>query len=170
VIWITVTSVSATIQGAFVECKIRLMKRLRLLGYSALALFGAAIISGGLVLFGLLQVPGANISETMLVLNDVNGAGFEVIYTNSDTLAKEEWVNVYVYDSGSRSTWLNRLMHRKTLLFSYDPGYPALTPRIEAAGPGNVRISIPRVSSVLYQGHQWKGLSVDYQIAKVDYP
>jgi len=80
----------------------RLMKCLRLFAYSALALVGLAVIYGGLVLFGLLPTPGANISETMLVLNDVNGAGFEVIYTNSDTLAKEEWVNVYVYDSGTQ--------------------------------------------------------------------
>jgi hypothetical protein len=148
----------------------RLMKCLRLFAYSGLALVGLAVIYGGLALFGLLPIPGANISETMLVLNDVNGAGFEVIYTNSDTLAKEEWVNVYVYDSGTQSNWLNRLIHRKTLLFSYDPGYPAETPRIEAAGLGKVRISIPRVSSVLYQGHHWKALSVDYQIAKVDCP
>jgi hypothetical protein len=146
------------------------MKNLRPFGYGALALVGVAVIYSGLVLFGLLPIPGANISETMLVLSDVNGAGFEVIYTNSDTLAKEEWVNVYVYDSGSQSNWLNRLNHRKTLLFSYDPGYPAETPHIEAAGPQKVRISIPRVSSVRYEGHQWKTLSVDYQIAKVDYP
>jgi hypothetical protein len=65
---------------------------------------------------------------------------------------------------------LNRLIHRKTLLFSYDPGYPAGTPRIEATGPGKVRISVPRISSVLYQGRHWKALSVDYQITKVDYP
>jgi hypothetical protein len=93
-----------------------------------------------------------------------------VIYTNSDTLAKEEWVNVYVYESGSRSNWLDRLIHPKTLLFSYDPGYPAEAPRIEAAGPEKVRISIRRVSSVLHQDRHWKALSVDYQIAKVDYP
>jgi hypothetical protein len=148
----------------------RWMKYLRFFAYSALALAGLAVIYGGSVLFGLLPIPGANISETMLVMNDVNGAGFEVIYTNSDTLAKEEWVNVYVYDSGTQSNWVNRLIHRKTLLFSYDPGYPAETPRIEAAGPAKVRIAIPRVSSVLYQGHHWKTLSVDYQIEKVDYP
>lgn len=135
-----------------------------------MALVAAAVIYSGLVVFGVLPLPGANISETMLVLNDVNGAGFEVIYTNSDTLAKEEWVNVYVYDSGSQSNWFNRLIHRKTLLFSYDPGYPAETPHIEAVGPQDIRISIPRVSSVLYQGRRWKALSVDYQIAKVDYP
>ncbi len=152
------------------ERKIPVMRHLRRLGYCAFALVGIAIIYGGLVLFGLLPIPGANISETMLVLNDVNGAGFDVIYTNSDTLAKEEWVNVYVYDSGSRSNWLDRLIHRKTLLFSYDPGYPAETPRIEVAGPGKVRISIPRISSVLYQGRHWKALSVEYQIPKVDYP
>ena len=146
------------------------MKHLRLFGYSALGLVGVAVLYGGLVLYGLLPIPGANISETMLVLNDVNGAGFEVIYTNSDTLAKEEWVNVYVYDTGSQSNWLNRRIHRKTLLFSYDPGYPAETPRIDAVGPRQVRISLSRVSSVLYQGHHWKTLSVDYQIAKVDYP
>jgi hypothetical protein len=47
--------------------------------------------------------------------------------------------------------------------------HPAETPRIELAGTKKVRISIPRVSSVLYQGRHWKDVSVDYQIAKVDY-
>src|SRR3974390_2962236 len=139
------------------------MRHLRLFGWSALALVGAAVIYAGLVLLGFWSITGTNIPETLLVLNDVNGAGFEVIYTNSDTLAKEEWVNVYVYDSGSQSNWFNRLIHRKTLLFSYDPEYPAEAPRIEAAGPERVRISIPRVSSVRYQDAHWKALSVDYQ-------
>ena len=103
------------------------------------------------------------------MLSDLNGAGFEVIYTTSDTLAKEEWVNVYVYDSGSRSNWLGRLIHQKTLLFSYDPWNPGDVPSIEATGTENIRISIPRVSSVNYQSRHWKRLSVDYRIGFIEY-
>lgn len=140
----------------------------RILRWGVLVFLGVAVL-GGLVLGRFLLAHGANISETRLVLNDLNGAGFEVIYTNSDTLAKQEWVNVYVYDSGSRSHWLSRLIHPKTLLFSYDPWNSDDVPRIEATGPRNIRISIPRVSSVIYQNHRWKGLSVDYQIGLIEY-
>jgi hypothetical protein len=146
------------------------MKPGKLLGWGVLAIIGSAVLCGGLVLIGILPAPGADISEAMLVLNNVDGAGFDVIYTNSDRLAKEEWVNVYVYESGSRSNWLGRLIHRRTLLFSYDPGYPAEKPHIEAAGPGRIRISISRVSSVIYQSRRWKALSVDYRIGSIDYP
>ena len=127
------------------------MKPGKLFGWGVLTLVGIGILWGGLVLIGVLPSPGADISGPLLVLNDVDGAGFEVIYTNSDRLAKEEWVNVYVYDSGSRSNWLGRLIHRRTLLFSYDPGYPAEKPHIEAAGPRKIRVSISHVSSVIYQ-------------------
>ena len=110
------------------------MKRAQLIGWSAAALLGAVLL-GGLVLLWLLPERGANISETMLVVNDVDGAGFDVVCTNSDTLAKQEWVNVYVYATGSRSNRLGRLIHSRKLLFSCDPGYPAEVPRIVAVGP-----------------------------------
>ena len=131
-------------------------------------LFGVAVLYGGLLRVGLAPLPNTNISETKLVVNNLNGAGFEVIYTNSDSLAKEEWVNVYVYEAGRRSDWLGRLIHPRTLLFSYDPWNSDDVPRIEGTGPGSIRISIPRVSSVIYQSHRWKDLSVDYQIGFIE--
>lgn len=145
------------------------MKRGKLLLWSPLVLVGAAVVCGVLLLVGLLWIPGGNISETKLVLSNIDGAGFEVVYTNSDTLAKQEWVNVYVYDSGSQHSWLGRLIHRKTLLFSYDPWTSDDVPRIEATGPDNIRISIPRVSSINYQSRHWKRLSVDYRIGFIEY-
>lgn len=146
------------------------MKFRRLFGWSALAIVGITATYGALVLFGFISLPGAEMSETMVELKDVDGAGFEVIYTNSDTLAKEEWVNVYVYDSSSRTNWFSRLVHPKTLLFSYDPGYPAETPAILAAGRRTIRILLSHISSVRYQSPRWKELSIYYKIAKVDYP
>ena len=144
------------------------MKRAQLIWWGTLGLLGLAILCGAFALLGLFE-SGANISETMLVANNVNGAAFEVIYTNSDTLAKQEWVNVYVFDSGSWSNWLSRLIHPRKLLLSYDPGYPAEVPRIESAGPDKIRISISRISSVSYQSRRWKHLSVNYQIGRIDF-
>ena len=143
------------------------MKRGKLLIWGPLTLLGVAAVCGVLMLVGLLW--NVNISETKLVLNNIDGAGFEVVYTNSDTLAKQEWVNVYVYDSGSQRSWVSRLIHRKTLLFSYDPWNSDDVPRIEATGSDNIRISIPRVSSVNYQSRHWKRLSIDYRIGFIAY-
>jgi hypothetical protein len=142
----------------------------RLLGISALVLLGSGALYICLALVGLAPGPGTNISETNLELKNLSGADFEVIETDSDTLAKEQFVSVYVCDPVSRSNWLSRLTHRKELLFRYDPwNWDEPMPMIEMTKPGRVQISIGRVSEIIYQRHEWKKLSVDYKIGFVKY-
>ena len=113
--------------------------------------------------------PGANISETLLQ-KSFTSADFEVIETNSDTIAKQLWVSVYAYDSGSQSNWFSRRIHPKTLIFQYDPwNSDEETPTIEAVKPGRVQISIGRVSHILYQRRDWNNLLIDYKIGFVEY-
>jgi hypothetical protein len=116
-----------------------------------------------------LLFPGVNISETILE-KSLSGADFEVVETDSDELAKDLFVSVYVCDTGSQSNWLSRLIHRKKLIFRYDPwNSEEEIPTIEMIKPGRVQISIGRVSSIFNQEHDWKNLSVDYKIGFVEY-
>lgn len=107
------------------------------------------------------------ISETRETLPNVLGGDFEIVYTNCDTLAKEEWISVYVT---SRS-WIRRLLAGKTLLFRYDPGsWNSPLPAINVSGQNRLLVSIARVSSFSFQKKKWQGVSVDYQIGRIDYP
>jgi hypothetical protein len=134
-----------------------------------LALFCAGVLCVPLVLIWLVSMR-TNISETKIVVDNISGAGFDVVEANTDTLAKDQFVSVYVYDSGSRSNWLKRLVHPRVLLFRYDPwNWDEPMPRIEADGPDHVRISLGRASSVTYQEHQYKRIGIEYAIGFVQY-
>jgi hypothetical protein len=89
-------------------------------------LFGLSIIAilwVALVEMGILPSPNSTITETQLRIHDLNGHDYEVKYTNSDGLSKDENVSVYA----SRSKKDGELpfigwFRKKTLLFEYDPG------------------------------------------------
>lgn len=117
---------------------------------------------------GLVPSPLATSTNTVARLNNVAGYDYEVTYTNSDTLAKNEWISVYVSKSGKSLVpyWL----HKKTLLFRYDPAASICAPSIEALNGHTVRISIPEVSSVFLKRTELDGLAIEYEIGKVDYP
>jgi hypothetical protein len=135
-----------------------------------IALVCAATLFAGFVSLCSKLRENTRFSETKLVLNNVAGAGFDVVETDSDMLAKEQFVSVYVYDSGSRSNWLKRLVHPRVLLFRYDPwNWEEPMPTIEADRPDHIRISIPRVSSILFQKRQFKRIDVDYAVGFVEY-
>ena len=135
-----------------------------------IALVSVAALCAGLAVLRFVLHEITTISETKLVLSDVAGAGFDVVETDSDTLAKQQFVSVYVYGSGTRSNWLARLVHPRVLLFRYDPWtWDEPMPTIETDGPSHIRISISRVSSVLYQKRQYKRIAVDYAIGFVEY-
>ena len=113
----------------------------------------------------------ACITETKMTLTNVAGADFEVTYADCDTLAKEEFVNVYISESETSSKFFwNRWRNKKTLLFQYDPDDSLSLPTIKTTGPKKISISVSRVSSVLVQKKQWEHLSVDYEIGSVEYP
>jgi hypothetical protein len=123
------------------------------------------VACGGVVWAGLYHA--VNHSETKIVLTDVSGADIEVKYTNSDALAKEETISVYISEARS-----NRLTFRhKTLLFRYDPGSEdEPLPSIASPTPNRLLISVPRISSISYKQTQWRGITVAYQIGRIDYP
>jgi hypothetical protein len=112
------------------------------------------------------------ISETKAKLSNLSGADFEVTYTNSDRLAKEEYVSVYISRTAlNRTSAFDRWRNKRTLLFRYDPGrWDAPLPSISNSGPNKILIAVPRVSSITRQSKSWENLSVDYEIGYVDYP
>lgn len=116
--------------------------------------------------------PNACISETKGAIPDLSGARFEIIYTNCDTLAKDEAISVFISRSAvSRDSWFAKLRSRRSLVFRYDPGRPDNPlPHITNPSKSAILISVPEVSSIFYQNQRWQGLSIDYAIGKVDYP
>ena len=117
---------------------------------------------------GLAPSPFATSTSTEARLNNVAGYDYEVTYTNSDTLAKNEWMSVYVSKSGTG--FLPYWLHKKTLLFRYDPAASIHAPLIKAIDGNTVKISIPEVSSVFVKKTELDGLTIKYEIGKVDYP
>jgi hypothetical protein len=105
-------------------------------------------------------------------ITNLSGGDFEITYTNCDTLAKEEFVSVYVSKAGGNKTSLfARWLNKRTLLFQYDPGmWNSPLPLVRASGQNRILISIPKVSSVIFQSRSWENFPVDYEIGHIDYP
>ena len=116
--------------------------------------------------------PNACISETKGIITDLSGATFEIIYTNCDTLAKDEAISVFISQSAvSRDSWFAKWRSRRSLVFRYDPGRPDNPlPRITNPSRSTILISVPEVSSIIYQNQRWQDMSIEYAIGKVDYP
>lgn len=103
---------------------------------------------------------------------EFSGFKFEVIYTNCDTLAKEEDVSVYAEKKLSSVTWFfPNQRNQRTLLFSYDPGrYDSPLPEITSPTQSTILISIPEVSEIHQETREWAGMSIKFDVGKVDYP
>jgi hypothetical protein len=151
------------------DLKIKMNKRALIL-VGSLALLAAAYLF--LALVGVVPAPFACSSETKQTLGNVSGMDFEITYTNCDTLAKEEFVSIYVSKTGeSGGSLFGRLFSRRTLVFRYDPGmWNSPLPLITASGPNRVLISISRISSIMSQSKSWDNVTIDYVIGQVDYP
>jgi hypothetical protein len=115
---------------------------------------------------------GACISEQLKTIPDLSGAKVEIVYTNCDTLAKQEDVSVYFSPADQREKpWFAKWTNQRTLVFRYDPGRPDNPlPSITRPSQSTILISIPEVSSISYQNRKWKSMSINYGIGKVDYP
>lgn len=143
----------------------------------ALAFFAIAIfllVAAYVFLAGTGKVPwpSSRFTETKMKIANLSGGDFEVDYTNSDLLAKEEFISVYVSKAEANTgSLLSKWFPRKTLLLRYDPGNAdAPLPSISASGPNRISVSIPRVSSIIFQSRTWGQVSIDYEIEHVDYP
>jgi hypothetical protein len=116
-------------------------------------------------------MPGVCISEDRTTISNLSGMEFKIVYTNCDTLTKEEDISVYVSRAANnRKSLLSRWSNRHTLLFRYDPGnYDSALPSIRASDGDKILISIPRVSSVSLQRGKWQNVSVDYKIGYIEF-
>jgi hypothetical protein len=115
-------------------------------------------------------LPGVCMTEELKTIANLSGMKVEVIYTNCDTLAKEDSVSVYVskaHDGGE--SWFARWSNQRTLIFSYVPGR-SNTPSIKLSGDERILISIPDVSSIYFQGRKWRNMSIEYNIGRIYYP
>jgi hypothetical protein len=115
---------------------------------------------------------GVCMSEDRMTISNLEGMEFKTIYTNCDTLAKDEEISVYVSKSAtSRESLFTRWLNRKTLIFSYDPGrYDNPLPSIQATGNDRILITVLRVSSINLQNRKWRNVSINYDIGHIDYP
>jgi len=107
-----------------------------------------------------------------MTIPNLSGTEFEFTYTNCDTLAKEEAIRIYASRASVKGeSFLWRLSNRNALLFNYDPGRPdGLLPTVVSSGNNRILISIPEVSSILFQSRKWKNLSIDYDVGHITYP
>ena len=116
-------------------------------------------------------VPDACISERMKTMPNLSGTKVEIVYTNCDTLAKDEAISVYFSRAAVKEdSWYAKWFNRRTLVFRYDPGRPSGPPVIESLRKDRVLISIPEVSSVAIRGDKWRDISIDYKIEHVMNP
>ncbi|MDR3741537.1 MAG: hypothetical protein P4L40_21170 [Terracidiphilus sp.] len=140
-------------------------------------ILGAVVAVSGACALGLAAIwfaytRNACQTEARLTIDDPAGLVFEVVDESCDTLAKDEAISVYAKKAVSKGTW--RFFGRRsqrTLLFRYDPGRPDNPlPSIKLLSQTTILISIPEVSSIVYQNRKWENMSVNYEIGKVDYP
>jgi hypothetical protein len=112
--------------------------------------------------------PGVCLTEEFKQVPNLSGMRFEVKYENCDALAKTENVMVYVSRaSGPGDSAFAIWSNRRTLLFGYDPGYPAAAPLILAPSKDRILISIPVVSSIWLQKRKWENVSIEYDVGRV---
>ena len=87
------------------------------------------------------------------------GFKFETTYTDCDAIAKWAYVRVLASHAGQGE---------KTLLFEYDPNIDEI-PEISVVDPTHIVITIPLVSSIKFQRHDWGGVRIEYRIGRVVY-
>jgi hypothetical protein len=97
-------------------------------------------------------------TKDALSLSDFN---FEISETNCSTLGEDASISVFVSKSGRTE---------KVLLFKYGPAGVNPLPIITVAAEHTIKISIPRVSDIMFRRDSWDGVSVGYNIGVVDYP
>ena len=111
------------------------------------------------------------LSEELAVIPNLDDARFEIIYTNCDTLAKDEAIRVYTSPAiVAGKSWFASWQKQRELVFQYDPGRDRGPPAIEASGNNGVLISVPAVSSISVQQRSWRKISIIYRIGHIDYP
>ncbi len=116
---------------------------------------------------------GASFTVELMSIPNLSGMEFKVIYSSRARLfVTDHAISIYarraaLEEESLFAKWLNR----QTLLFRYDPGSDTYhLPTINASGNDRILISIPTVSSVLFQNRKWRNVSIDYDIGRIEYP
>jgi len=125
--------------------------------------------------YGLLRLPelesaNACLSEELAAIPNLLDAKFEIVYTNCDTLAKDEAIRVYMSPAVVAGSWFASWRKQRELVFQYDPSMDRSPPTIEASGNSRVLISVSDVSSISVQRPTWRNISISYRIRHVTYP
>ena len=126
--------------------------------------------------YGLLRLPqlgsaDACLSEELAGVHNLLDTKFEVIYTNCDTLIKDEAIRVYMSPAVvAGKSFFASWQKQRELVFQYDPGMDRSPPAIEASGNNRVLISVSYVSSISVQRRTWRNISINYRIGHVAYP
>jgi hypothetical protein len=108
--------------------------------------------------------------DVLIPFADVGGVAFEVVETNCDTLAKDDWISVYVWrnDKGRPLPLVPKAPKQKTLIFEYD-GWPNL-PSISVDDENRVLVSVSSLSEVGCESPSWGDVSFRYAIGHEYYP
>jgi hypothetical protein len=140
----------------------RVAKTILVIAVSIVAVLGVGYLF--LRVTGIID-PDACISERMKTMPNLSGAKVEIVYTNCDTLAKDEAISVYFSRAAvTEESWFANWRNHRTLVLRYDPGRPSDPPAIDSAAKDRILISIPEVSSVALQHQKWRDISIDYKI------
>src|SRR5580698_10236567 len=99
----------------------------RRVGWHLLWVAAFVVVVLSLIQMGILPSPYATSTKTLTKIRNLGGNDYEVTYTSSDTLAKNELISVYVMKT---SKGLGSWFHRKTILFQYDPALTIDPPSI----------------------------------------
>ena len=146
------------------------MTRKRLVLISSAGILAALGAGYGLMRLPELGSANACLSEELAAIPNLLDAKFEIVYTNCDTLAKDEAIRVYMSPAVVAGAWFASWQKQRELVFQYDPGMDRSPPAIEASGNKRVLISVFDVSSISVQRPTWRNISISYRIRHVAYP
>ncbi|HEY3741730.1 MAG TPA: hypothetical protein VGL53_17885 [Bryobacteraceae bacterium] len=114
-----------------------------------------------------LHVSDGCLSDTIATASLV-GAQLEAVYTNCDSIPKDESVRVYISAVAERGK--NGKRGNGEIISDYDPGGNHKAPIIKDHGDHKIYISIGDVGSVFLQRRKWHDISIDYRIGQILYP
>ena len=124
----------------------------------------------GFLRFSELGSADACLSEELAAIPNLLDTKFEVIYTNCDTLSKDEAIRVYMSPAVvAGKSFFDSWQKQRELIFQYDPGMDRSPPAIEASGTNGVLISVSDVSSISVERRTWRNISINYRIGYVAY-
>ena len=116
-----------------------------------------------------LALRSASCQEETIYVASLAHEDVRVVYTNCDTLAKDESISVYLLAHGAtRLPSLVQWFSTNTLV-KYDPAVQDRGPTIKDTADGALSITVPRVSSVILQESSWQKRPIQYSIGQIDY-